>query len=181
MTSDKSVSLAPTPPVTSAVVSSDELNPDYSYVDVASGSAVITQDTSALQGIGAAGGGGTIPVSVRAPSVSLDHDVTPPEGCRVQDRFDRKALVAYEWDRSRLSLDVDGIGMDGADVDMVRLEYKIRFQPEKTKKQRCRYPSRWQGLVGSGYSELIVREEDTVFEEIKALRKKANPYLERFF
>ncbi len=168
VTSEKSVSLAPTPPVASAVVS-DEINQDYSYVDVASGSAVIAEDV------------GAIPVAVAAPAVSLDQNVHVPDGCRVQDRFDRKALLAYEWDRSRFSLDVDGLSMGGADIDMVRLEYKIRLQPEKTKKQKCRYPSRWQGLIGSGYSELMVREDDTVFEEFKALRKKANPYIDRFF
>ncbi|MGH1456995.1 MAG: hypothetical protein ACRBDI_09460 [Alphaproteobacteria bacterium] len=87
--------------------------------------------------------------------------------CRLKDRFDRKAVIAYEWDRSRLSMDVDGINMSGDGEYGARLEYKLRFQPEKRPKELCRYASSWQGMIGSGYNEFFVREDGRVLEEIK--------------
>lgn len=103
-----------------------------------------------------------------------------PEGraCGVKDRFDREAVLAYEWDRQRLALDVDGVELGGDGDFAFRLEWKLRLQPEKTKKQKCRYNSAWQGLIGSGYNELFIREEDTVYEEFRDMRKKMQRYLE---
>lgn len=95
--------------------------------------------------------------------------------CSIKDRFDRKAVLAYEWNRSRLSFDVDGLG-DSDDAGM-RLEYKIRLQPEKTKKQKCRYQARWQGLIGSGYNELVVRQDDTVWQALREKRSEATEFL----
>lgn len=88
--------------------------------------------------------------------------------CRLKDRFDRKAVLAYEWDRSRLSVDVDGVNLSGGDDYGVRLEYRLRFQPEKPVQELCRYPSSWQGMIGSGYNEFFVKEDGQVMEEIKA-------------
>lgn len=115
------------------------------------------------------------------PSIALNGGVDVPSECSLHDRFDRKAVVAYEWGRSRLSLDVDGVSLGGGGERGVHLKYKIRFQPEKTKKQRCRYSSPWQGLVGSGYNELFVRKEDTVWAEIRDVKRSAAQYMDNFF
>lgn len=83
--------------------------------------------------------------------------------CNIKDRFDRKAVLAYQWGnhtRSRLALDVDGIGFDGGDIEGVKLEYTFRLQKEKPRKMGCRYQSNWQGMVGSGYNEMFLRPED---------------------
>ncbi len=99
---------------------------------------------------------------------------TVPEGCNVKDRFDRKAVLAYEWGgRNRVGFDVDGIGFDSLDVEQVKVQYRLRFQEYKTKKERCRYTSNWQGMIGSGYNELIERENDTVWQELKVIQKDA--------
>lgn len=123
--------------------------------------------------IGAGQGLGTHGVSgdpaPEAVSVALQVEARP-KGCRVQDRFDKKALLAYEWGgRSRLGLDVDGLSYDSYDVEQVKVEYRLRFQQYKTAKERCRYGSSWQGMLGSGYNELFVRENDTIWQELNVL------------
>ena len=80
-----------------------------------------------------------------------------------------------------MSVDVDGVSFGGSGERAMRVEYKLRLQPEKTKKQKCRYSSQWQGLVGSGYNELIVRESDTVWDEVKNLRREVTQYVENVF
>ncbi len=104
--------------------------------------------------------------------------------CRLKDRFDRKALMAYEWDRSRLSMDVDGVNMTSFGQDMaVRIEYKMRIHPEKprNKKTLCRGHLKFQGLVGTGYHEFFERDENTVWDEVrdevKNFRQKAAGYV----
>lgn len=87
--------------------------------------------------------------------------------CRWKDRLDRKAVLAYEWDRSRLSMDVDGVNLSGDGEYGMRVAYRLRFQPEKPPKERCRYKAAWQGMIGTGYHEFFVREEDTVWQAIK--------------
>lgn len=94
--------------------------------------------------------------------------------CRMKDRFDRKALLAYEWNRSRVAVDIDGlnVGWSGvSDFEAVKLEYRLRLQPEKTPKEKCRYASHWQGLLGSGYNEMFVREDKTVWQGLKKLKQ----------
>lgn len=91
--------------------------------------------------------------------------------CEMKDRFDRKEVLAYEWDRSRLGLDLDGINTDGDGGRAVRVNYTLRLQPEKTSEQRCRYPSAWQGMAGSAYNELMLRESDTVWQHLRQIRK----------
>lgn len=171
VTSEKSVALAPNPPEHRFLQpeTSASLDPSQIY-DNSLETPVVHAAADAATSL------------TYAPPEAVAVSLSPEKiggGCSIQDRFDRKALIAYEWDRSRLSMDVDGIG--GGKLDEVRLEYKIRLQPEKPKKLKCRYPSKWQGLVGSGYNELVERKDDTVFEEVRELKKKANPYLERFF
>ncbi|GJL85166.1 MAG: hypothetical protein DHS20C02_09410 [Micavibrio sp.] len=120
------------------------------------------------QGLGAPQRGSVEPIP-EAVAVAFEQEVRP-KSCRIQDRFDRKALVAYEWGgRSRLGLDIDGISYDSYDVEQVKLEYRLRFDTYRTKKERCRYKSNWQGMVGTGYNELFVREDDTLWQEIDVL------------
>lgn len=97
--------------------------------------------------------------------------------CRTKDRFDRKALMAYEWDRSRLSVDVDGINLNQRNLEGVFVKYKLRIQPEKPKKLKCRYPSAWQGLIGSGYNELILRKDGKIWEELRKLKEKVESHV----
>jgi len=101
-----------------------------------------------------------------------------PKNCSIKDRIDRDALIAYEWKRNRLSMDVDGVG--GGDMGMI-MTYKIRLQPEKTKKQKCRYNSSWQGMIGSGYNELMVREDDTLQEHFGKMRREFFDHLNNSF
>ncbi|MDH5721961.1 MAG: hypothetical protein OEY94_01395 [Alphaproteobacteria bacterium] len=113
-------------------------------------------------------------------SLSKNADKTK---CNLNHRFDNDALIAYNWDRSRIALDIDGVGLDWdgfTDFEQVRLEYRLKFSPEKTNKEKCLYPSKWQGLIGSGYNELVIRKEDTAWGELreisKDLRKKVNSH-----
>lgn len=105
--------------------------------------------------------------------------------CSIRDMFDRKAMLAYEWGnntRSRLSFDVDGVGLDSLDVEGVKLEYAFRLQPEKPKKMACRYSSQWQGMVGSGYNEMFLRgDNEGARREINELRQDLETRLETVF
>jgi hypothetical protein len=113
---------------------------------------------------------------------SLTSEEKSTRKCRIQHRFDRKAMLAYEWDRSRIALDVNGINIGGSDDDQgFRLEYRIKLSPEKTKVEKCRYASRWQGLIGSSYNEFFIREEDTVWQELREIRNDVTHYIDDAF
>lgn len=105
--------------------------------------------------------------------------------CSIRDMFDRKAMLAYEWGnntRSRLSFDVDGVGLDSLDVEGVKLEYAFRLQPEKPKKMGCRYSSQWQGMVGSGYNEMFMRgDNEGARRELNELRNDLETRMESLF
>lgn len=94
-----------------------------------------------------------------------------PAGCSISDRFDRKGVLAWNFsdNQSRLSLNmkIDGIGFTGAEVEQVMLKFTYKFQPLKNRKERCRYPSGFQGLIGSGYNEFFLRQRDTVWDELR--------------
>lgn len=98
-------------------------------------------------------------------------EAKPVKTCSLGDRFDRGEVIAYEWDRSRLGVDVDGLNMGGGSEDAVKLQYTLRLQHERSSAQACRYPSAWQGIAGSVYNELFLREEDTVWQELRAMRR----------
>ncbi len=94
-----------------------------------------------------------------------------PKGCSLRDRFDRNAALAWNFkdNQSRLALNmnIDGLGFSGAEIDKVMLKFHYKFQPIKNKKERCRYPSGFQGLVGSGYNEFFLRKNNTVMQELR--------------
>jgi hypothetical protein len=104
-----------------------------------------------------------------------------PVNCSVKDRFDRNALLAYEFgteQRNRVSFDVDGLSLDNTELEAMQINFTYRLQADKPKKQRCRYTSNYQGLVGSGYNELFLREGDnTVWHEIKDVRHEVEDRL----
>lgn len=127
---------------------------------------------------------------IRAQSFSTPTDTALPsevlalssskmlKKCRIKDKFDRKALLAYEWDDGeRLSLDVDGIGMDSTEISKVYLQYKISLQPELKKKDPCKYASSYQGIVGSMYNELVIHEGQNLYDEVDFLQNKVGSVL----
>jgi hypothetical protein len=122
-----------------------------------------------------------IPIVTQGLGKNLSEEKDNTKKCRFKDRFDRKAVLAYEWGRNRLALDIDGLSLAGADVQAFKLQYRLRLQPEKTRTEKCRFQSSWQGLIGSGYNELFLRDEDTVFEEFKQFRQKVDSYVDRAF
>lgn len=89
--------------------------------------------------------------------------------CSIGDRFDRDMTLAYNFrdGQSRLGLDVDGLSYDSLKVEAVKLEFRYRFSPGKTKKEKCRYESGFQGLVGSAYNEFVRREHNTIWNDIE--------------
>lgn len=115
---------------------------------------------------------------LNAVSYKSDAPEKKTANCSIKDRIDRDALIAYEWSRNRLSMDVDG--MSGGDTGMM-LTYKIRLQPEKTKAQKCRYGSKWQGMIGSGYNELMVRDDDTLQDHFGKMRREFFDHLNNSF
>jgi hypothetical protein len=116
-----------------------------------------------------------------AKALSLSKKPQKPVRCRLKDRFDRKAVLAYRWGRNRLALDVDGVNIASTDIEGVKLEYKLRMHPEKSWREKCLYASGWQGLIGSGYNELIARENDTVYKELRKIRIDVQNKIEGFF
>ncbi len=181
VTTGKSSPLAPTPPVMNSLVSTQAQNDIRNETDFSKiGNEEYVKVAAIIDG---SNGGVLSPLETQ--SAIPDNAKAQPSlalaGCRLKDRFDRKAVLAYEWDRSRLALDVDGVNMGGGGEKGFRVEYKLRLQPEKPKTQRCRYSSKWQGLVGSGYNELFVRESDTVWTEIKDIKNQASEYIDKLF
>ena len=183
LTTGKSEPLAPLPPsVTSSSLSAQQSHIAYQphYFAAPLQMALLEIDTAPI----------IENDLIQQPAVNAEHAL-PMKGkpdvvsslkkCRLKDRFDRKAVLAYEWGRSRLAVDVDGVNLSGGSERSVRLEYKMRLHPEKTRKQRCRYTSSWQGLIGSGYNEFFVRKEDTVWGELKDAKKDALHYVSKIF
>lgn len=172
VTSQNTASLAPQPPIANHYYIESDDTPLYAahYFAPPQGVGVISQDEEVLSE--------QVPNVVQA--LGVESDGNTENRCRLKDRFDREALIAYEWDRNRMSLDVDGIG-GGSDNSGVRFEYKIRLQPEKSSKQKCRYSAKWQGLLGSSYNELVLRKEDTVMEELKQKRGESLEFISSLF
>lgn len=103
------------------------------------------------------------------------------KACSIRDRFDRDALVAYQWGRNRIALDIDGLNWQSRQLEEIKLEYKLRLQDYKTRKEKCRYESGWQGMIGSGYNELFLRDKDTVYDQIKKIRNDVDDGMDKLF
>lgn len=101
--------------------------------------------------------------------------------CSIKDRFDRKSLLAYQWGQNRVGLNIKGISMTEQNINAVKLEYKLRLSPEKTRKEKCRYESGWQGLIGSGYNEMFLRQDNTVWHQLDEIADDADDALGKLF
>lgn len=157
-TSNHKLGLAPIPP---------EFTPKAEREDI---SRVAIRDVSEIETAS-----GSLPTT---EGVRVFHALSPKsqdvKKCRIKDRFDRKEVLAYEWGDNRLGFDVGGLNLaDFGDfnVERVRVAYRLKLQPNKSKKERCLYPSSWKGIVGTSYNELFIRETDTVWDELDLLQK----------
>lgn len=102
--------------------------------------------------------------------------------CSIKDRIDRDDLIAYQWGgRNRIGLDVDGINMRSTELEGFKLQYTLRLQPHKTRKEKCRYESGWQGMIGSGYNEMFLRQEDTIWMQIDKIKNDAEDAIDKLF
>lgn len=83
--------------------------------------------------------------------------------CALAERFDHQALLAYQWGRNRVGLNVDRVSIDGGEVigsdlaEEVKMTYRIKLQNKKGRAEKCRYNSSWQGVIGSSYNEFYLR------------------------
>jgi hypothetical protein len=116
-----------------------------------------------------------------AQRMGLTSSQAEEKGCRIKDRIDRDAIIAYQWDQNRIALNVKGINMDSDGIEAVKLEYKLKLQPNKNHKERCKYQSNWQGIVGSGYNEMFVREENTIWGQIRDVKGQVSDALDKLF
>lgn len=120
------------------------------------------------------------PKSLDTPEkLGLSEDQAKALGCNIGDRFDRGATLVYNFkdEQSRMALHLNIRGPKFSDPS--RMEFNsvmVRFthefsKPPETKREKCRFQSSFQGLLGSGYNELFLRNNYTVWKE---LRKKLN-------
>lgn len=107
--------------------------------------------------------------------LAMDDKKKSGDRCSIKDRFDRGAVFAYEFgekDRSRVAFDVGGLNLSNTGIKDARISFTYRLQADKPRKQRCRYASAYQGLIGSGYNELVERQgNDTVWHEAETVRR----------
>lgn len=116
------------------------------------------------------------PKSLENPAkVGLSETESKALGCSLRDRFDKSATLAYNFDnqQSRIALH---LSMDGPSLDspsqmelksvLVRFTHKFSKPPEG-KREKCRFQSNFQGLIGSAYNEFFLRNNYTVWQEIR--------------
>jgi hypothetical protein len=120
------------------------------------------------------------PESLKNPAkVGLSSDESKQLGCKIRDRFDRGATLAYNFDneQSRLSFH---LGLNGPSLgDPTQMEFKsvlVRFthkfsKPPESKREKCRFQSNFQGLIGSAYNEFFIRNNFTVWQELRSKLK----------
>lgn len=111
--------------------------------------------------------------------LGLSEDQSKALGCSLGDRFDRGATIAYNFDdnQTQVALNLSIAGPKFSDptrleFNSVLLRYTHKFsKPPPSKREKCRFQSSFQGLVGSAYNEFFVRNSYTVWKE---LRNKLN-------
>ncbi len=103
-----------------------------------------------------------------------DSKKTKRKSCNIMDRFDRKMLLAFEKDNGniRYGFDIDGISYKSTKIKNVMFTYRKKLNPSKTKKTSCKFNSGLQGLIGSAYNEIFLRKDDTVWNDIKDIKKE---------
>lgn len=97
------------------------------------------------------------------------------EGCGFAGRFDNRSALAYNFDDNRsqiglnMSLNDHGSGMVNVSRAVIVFRYKFDRvkSPAREEKEKCRYASPWQGLVGSSYNELFLRDHNSLWGEVK--------------
>lgn len=107
--------------------------------------------------------------------LGLSREESQALGCDLGDRFDRKALLAYNFSdqQSRLALHMNVEGPSFSDPGHFQLNsFAIRFthkfqKPAQRQKNLCLFPSGFQGLLGSSYHEFFIRNNYTVMDELK--------------
>ncbi|HOO51040.1 MAG TPA: hypothetical protein PLK94_07120 [Alphaproteobacteria bacterium] len=96
-------------------------------------------------------------------------------GCDIGDRFDSGAALAYNFtnQKSRLSLHLSVDGPSFSDpgnfeFNSVLVRFTHKFQkPSKGEANNCLFPSQFQGLLGSTYNEIFIRDNYTILDELK--------------
>ncbi len=113
--------------------------------------------------------------SVNPAKMGLSEDQSKALGCSIGDRFDRGATLAYNFDdhQSRIALHLSMNGPSFSEPTqvefnsvMVRFTHKFSKPPE-SKRDKCRFQSNFQGLIGSAYNEFFIRNNYTVWKEIR--------------
>lgn len=107
--------------------------------------------------------------------LGLSEDAAKSLGCNIRDRFDSGAALAYNFDdrQSRLALHLSMEGPSFSDpgrlqLNSVLVRYTHKFsKPPQSKKEKCRFESNFQGVLGSAYNELFVRNNYTVWKELR--------------
>ena len=102
------------------------------------------------------------------------------KNCNIMDRFDRKLLLSYEQDggNTKYGFDVDGILSTNSKKRNIMFSYKKKLNPSTIKKKPCRFNSNIQGLLGSVYNEVFLRQDDTVWSDIKEIRHEIEQNLD---
>lgn len=96
-------------------------------------------------------------------------------GCDIGDRFDNGAALAYNFSdqKSQLSLhlSVDGPSFSdpgNLEFNSVLVRFTHKFQkPSKSEANNCLFPSHVQGILGSAFNEVFVRDNYTILDELK--------------
>ena len=111
-----------------------------------------------------------------SPKLGLSEDEAKALGCDLGDRFDRGATLAYHFkdNQSRLAFHLSLEGPKFSDptrleLNSVLLRYTHKFsKPPANKRDKCRFQSSLQGLLGSAYNEFFVRNSFTVWKELRS-------------
>lgn len=150
--------LAPAPPSYGQI---PDINDQFSY-------AALRNDPQALNGITPALGAGRGDVAPQQEQ-RASFSAALRSSCDIKDRFDRDLTLSYRFadGRTRIGLDVDADVM-AARVDGIKFAFRYKLQkPGKKERADCLYESPVQGLVGSAYNELFLREKDTVWNALE--------------
>src|SRR3989338_2517490 len=107
--------------------------------------------------------------------LGLSEDQSKALGCSLGDRFDRGATISYNFDdnQTQVALNLSIAGPKFSDptrleFNSVLLRYTHKFsKPPPSKREKCRFQSSFQGLVGSAYNEFFVRNSYTVWKELR--------------
>lgn len=116
------------------------------------------------------------PAALKNPAkLGLSEGQSKALGCDITDRFDNSAALAYNFkdNQTRLSLHLSVSGPSFSDptnmeFNSVVLRYTHKFsKPPASQRDRCRFQSSFQGLIGSAYNEFFLRNNYTIWKELR--------------